>query len=169
MLALVGPRGAGKTTVGRLAAERLGWAFCDADEALGLRVGMPAGEFLRLHGEPEFRRAEGEVSSELLLRDRVVVALGGGGVLCPSVQRQLAQPRVATAFLSAPVATLVDRIRNGGDRPALTSLPLEREVESVLGARLSLYRSWARVEIDTGAISRTDAAAAVAALALLAH
>lgn len=164
MLALVGPRAAGKSTVGRLAAERLGWAFCDADEALAHRVGMPAGEFLRWRGEPEFRRVEDEVSSALLLRDRVVVALGGGGVLCPSVQRQLASPRVATAFLSASAATLVDRIRAGGDRPALTSLPLEREVEAVLCARLPLYRSCARIEIDTGATAPDDAAAAVAAL-----
>ena len=169
VIALVGPRGAGKSTVGRLAAERLGWSLCDADEALGARVGMPAGEYLRRHGEPEFRRVEGEVTSELLGRERVVVALGGGGVLCPSVQQQLARAQVATAFLCAPVATLVDRIRDGGDRPALTSLPLEREVEAVLCARLQLYRSFARVEIDTAATSPVDAAAAVAALVVAAR
>ena len=169
VIALVGPRGAGKSTVGRLAAERLGWALCDADEALAARVGMPAGEYLRRHGEPEFRRVEGEVTSELLGRERVVVALGGGGVLCQSVQAQLADARVATAFLCAPTATLVDRIRAGGDRPALTSLPLEREVEAVLGARLQLYRSFARVEIDTAATAPADAASAVAALVVAAR
>ena len=169
VLALVGPRGAGKSTVGRLAAERLGWAFCDADEALAARVGMPAGDFLRWHGEPEFRRVEGEVTAELLGRERVVVALGGGGVLCPPVQQQLAAARVATAFLCAPTATLVDRIRAGGDRPALTSLPLEREVEAVLCARLQLYRSFARVEIDTLSTAPADAAVAVAALVVAAR
>ena len=169
VLALVGPRGAGKSTVGRLAACRLGWEFCDADEALSLRVGMPAGDFLRWHGEPEFRRVEDEVTAELLGRERVVVALGGGGVLCPAVQQALARARVATAFLCAPIATLVDRIRAGGDRPALTSLPLECEVEAVLCARLPLYRSCARIEIDTGATSPDDAAAAVAAFVVAAR
>jgi shikimate kinase len=147
-LAFVGPRGAGKSTLGRLVAASLRLPFFDADEALAHAVGMGASDYLRSRGEPEFRRVEERVSSELLRRDGVVVALGGGALLSDALRTLVAEPRVLCVFVHAPVATLGDRIR-GSDRPALTSLPLEREIEVVLAARRPAYEAAASISIDT--------------------
>jgi shikimate kinase len=147
-LAFVGPRGAGKSTLGRLVAASLRLPFFDADEALAHAVGMGASDYLRSRGEPEFRRVEERVSSELLRRDGVVVALGGGVLLSDALRTLVAESRVLCVFVHAPVATLGDRIR-GSDRPALTSLPLEREIEVVLAARRPAYEAAASISIDT--------------------
>lgn len=147
-VALIGPRGAGKTTVGRAVAQRMAIAFVDADDELARAVGMGASEFLRTRGEAEFRRVEDQVSSALLGRKGLVVALGGGGVLCPSVQRALAAPHVFCAFLTAPIAELAARTE-GSDRPRLSNLPRVDEIAAVLASRLSLYRSLAALELDT--------------------
>jgi len=147
-LAFVGPRGAGKSTLGRLVAASLRLPFFDADEALAHAVGMGASDYLRSRGEPEFRRVEERVSSELLRRDGVVVALGGGALLSDALRTLVAESRVLCVFVHAPVATLGDRIR-GSDRPALTSLPLEREIEVVLAARRPAYEAAASISIDT--------------------
>lgn len=147
-LAFVGPRGAGKSTLGRLVAASLRLPFFDADEALAHAVGMGASDYLRSRGEPEFRRVEERVSSELLRRDGVVVALGGGALLSDALRTLVAESRVLCVFVHAPVATLGDRIR-GSDRPSLTSLPLEREIEVVLAARRPAYEAAASISIDT--------------------
>ena len=147
-LAFVGPRGAGKSTLGRLVAASLRLPFFDADEALALAVGMGASDYLRGRGEPEFRRVEEQVSSDLLRRDGVVVALGGGALLCEGVRALVAEPRVLCVFVHAPVLTLCDRIR-GSDRPPLTSLPLQREIEVVLAARRPAYEAASVLSIDT--------------------
>ena len=147
-LAFVGPRGAGKSTLGRLVAASLRLPFFDADEALALAVGMGASDYLRSRGEPEFRRVEERVSSELLRRDGVVVALGGGALLCEGVRALVAEPRVLCVFVHAPVSTLCDRIR-GSDRPPLTLLPLQREIEVVLAARRPAYEAASVLSIDT--------------------
>jgi shikimate kinase len=147
-LAFVGPRGAGKSTLGRLVAASLRLPFFDADEALALAVGMGASDYLRSRGEPEFRRVEERVSSELLRRDGVVVALGGGALLCEGVRALVAEPRVLCVFVHAPVSTLCDRIR-GSDRPPLTSLPLQREIEVVLASRRPAYEAASVLSIDT--------------------
>ncbi len=124
-LAFVGPRGAGKSTLGRLVAESLGLPFFDADEALAHAVGMGASDYLRSNGEPEFRRVEERVSSELLRRDGVVVALGGGALLSDAVRTLVAEPRVLCVFVH------------------------EREIEVVLAARRPAYEAAASISIDT--------------------
>lgn len=150
-VALVGPRGAGKSTIApRLAAE-LGMVAVDADAELAERVGLSAGDFLRRFGEPAFRAKEREVTGELLRRDGVVLATGGGAVLDPGLRALLRAKGTFCALLSAPVAVLVARLAlDGGSRPRLTDLPAAAEVESLLRARLPLYREVAHAEVDTG-------------------
>lgn len=148
VVALVGPRGAGKSTVGPLVAALLARPFFDADVEFGTRVGTGASEFLRQRGEAEFRRVEDEVSSRLLDQDGVVVALGGGGVLCPGVATRLAAKRVFCALLLAPVSTLAARLQ-ASPRPPLTGLSPEAEVATLLERRMPRYREFASIEIDT--------------------
>lgn len=149
VVALVGPRGAGKSTLGAALAGRLGWAFADADQALGFEVGCPAGAYLELAGERAFRRVEQRVSLGLLARPGVV-ALGGGAVLAPAIRSVLTGRDVFTVLVCAPPDALAQRIRaSGAHRPALTDRPLDDEVRLVLARRRSLYERVADLEVQT--------------------
>lgn len=77
-IVLVGFMGAGKSSVGRALAERLGWRFVDADDAVEETVGLPVPEIFRRHGEDAFREWEAETVDEILSERCVVVATGGG-------------------------------------------------------------------------------------------
>lgn len=162
---LVGPRGAGKTTVGRALARALGWGFCDADEALAERVGEPAGAFLQRAGEAAFRAVEAEVTTALLARaDREVLALGGGAVTTPAIRRALADAGLHVVLLVAPAAVLGARLAASGIlRPPLTGLAPDREIEALLAQRMPLYAAVADATVDTGARSVDEVAAALAA------
>src|SRR4051812_41592085 len=89
-LFLVGYRGTGKSTVGRLVAARLGWAFVDADERLEGVAGRSVSELFAVEGEPAFRDRESVVLAELSQREKAVVATGGGVVLRPANRALLA-------------------------------------------------------------------------------
>src|SRR5262249_10026393 len=99
---LVGPRAAGKSTVGRLLAERLGFRFADGDDLLAVAAGRPAGEYLAAAGEPAFRRLEAQVTvAALAAADAAVVALGGGAVTIDAVREALRRPELFVAFVHA--------------------------------------------------------------------
>jgi len=87
---LVGPRAAGKTTLGRALADRLGWGFRDTDDLLAAAAGQPAEDYLQKAGEAAFRTIEEQVvGAALLSTDPEVLALGGGAVLSASVRKAL--------------------------------------------------------------------------------
>ncbi len=164
-VALVGPRAAGKSTVGVLLARELGFTFWDADGELAAHVGCTAGAYLAAAGEAAFRRQEVEVSLALLLQQGAVVALGGGAVVSAELRARLVESEVYAALLLAPVPVLVDRLRHAAPlRPPLTNLPLAEEVAQLLTRRLPLYREVARTEHDTGSESPAAVARALAVL-----
>lgn len=165
-VALVGPRGAGKSTVAPLLAAELGFESADADAELAIRAGMAAGDYLRRFGEPAFRALEVEVTGALLRRSGVVVATGGGAVLDDGLRRLLGQKGTFCVLLLADPAVLVQRLSlSPSERPSLTGLPLAREVEALLHVRLPLYRAVATVEVDTGNGSPVSVACSIAARA----
>ncbi len=163
LVALVGLRGAGKTTLGRALAERLGWDFVDADLALAAAVGMPAGAYLRTAGEDRFRASERQVLLPILRESRcTVLATGGGAVLADDVRAALTAPGVFTVWLTASERILADRLRlDATDRPPLTDLPPERELSVVAARREPLYRSVAHWSVDTGGTALADCVVAV--------
>lgn len=163
-MALIGPRGVGKTTAGRLLAEALGFGFVDTDALLAQAVGQSAGEYLAAAGEPQFRVREAEVAIPALASAHAqVLALGGGAVTTPAVRRALERPGLFVAFLQAPVDVLLARMeRDPVLRPRLSDLPLRAEIEALLAARLPFYEQLAHVVVDA-ARSPSSVAAAVAA------
>lgn len=164
-MVLVGPRASGKSTVGRLLAERLGWRLVDGDEALALHVGEAAGAYLRRVGEARFREVEEQVSLPLCeATEPCVLSLGGGAILSPRLRERLAQKDLWTVFLSAPAAELLRRMQGSAvDRPPLTAAAPEAEVRDLLVARLPLYREVADASFDTGAASVAEVVDAIAA------
>jgi shikimate kinase len=111
-IVLLGFMGAGKSTVGPLLADMLGWQFFDADEVLERRSGCTIADLFSRHGEEGFRRLEESTVAELLRLDHTVIALGGGAVESALTRSLLAsRPELCTAFLDAPLETLLDRCR----------------------------------------------------------
>jgi shikimate kinase len=150
-LFLVGYRGTGKTTVGRLVATGLGWQFVDADQELERLTGKSIAEIFATEGEVGFRGREASLLEELSQRDHAVIATGGGAVLRPSNRDRLAQGFVA--WLTASPSVIWRRISadpdTGQRRPNLTASGGLEEVMTLLAAREPLYESVANIRIST--------------------
>jgi len=138
VIALVGPRGAGKTTVGRRAAEILGRTFVDLDDEIARAAGRPAADVLRA-SEAEFRRLEAECLARALERGPADLVLAtGGGAPVDAVSRSRLRA-AAVVWLRAERAVLRQRLRRDpGDRPPLPSAedrdPIYRAVADVVVA-----------------------------------
>jgi shikimate kinase len=116
---LVGLMGAGKSTVGRRLARRLGLAFVDSDSEIEDAAGLTAGEVFQRFGERDFRDGERRVVARLAGGPVRVIATGGGAFVDPST-RSLLNQRCITVWLDAPVDLLAERTaRRPGTRPML--------------------------------------------------
>jgi len=146
---LVGMMGAGKTSVGRLLARRLGKSFHDSDQVIEARTGVKIPVIFELEGEPGFRARETAVLDELTALQGVVLATGGGAILSP-VNRQLLKTRGIVVYLQAPVSELWNRTRQCRNRPLLqTADPYGRLCE-LHGQRDPVYREVADLVVETG-------------------
>lgn len=151
-VALVGYRGTGKSTVGRLLAERLGLPFVDADAALERRFGQTIRDTFATLGEPVFRDREAQVLEELAAGPPAVIATGGGAILRES-NRQALRSFGLVVWLSARPEVLAERLRTDpasvSGRPALTASGTIEEIAEVLAYRTPLYAAAADVEVST--------------------
>jgi shikimate kinase len=146
-LVIVGPPGAGKTTVGRLLADRLGVRFVDTDEVASADAGKSVSEIFIEDGEERFRELErAAVVSSLASDDEVVLALGGGAVLNPQTRSDLAKERVLG--LSVDLTHAVSRVGLARDRPLLVEAPRAR-MSLTLRERAPLYAEVAQLTLDT--------------------
>lgn len=164
-IALVGYRGTGKTTVGRLLAARLGWDFLDADEVLEAEAGVSIPTIFATEGEPAFRNREADVIRRLTKRERLVLATGGGAVLRDE-NREALQQFGLVVWLTGDPDTIRRRLGSAGGvagRPSLTPAGTLAEVETVLLARTPLYREVANVILDTAGRRPGSLAAAIEA------
>lgn len=146
LLVLVGPPGAGKSTVGRLVAERLGVGFRDTDEDVARRAGRSIPEIFVDEGEAHFRELEEQAVDAALRGHDGVLALGGGAVLSAATRARLAGHRVV--FLSVDVPDAARRVGLNRDRPLLLG-NVRQQLRSLLDARLPLYREVATAVVVT--------------------
>ncbi|HLJ54808.1 MAG TPA: shikimate kinase [Chthonomonadaceae bacterium] len=162
-LALIGFMGAGKSTIGRLCAARLGYAFRDADAVIVARAGMSIPEVFMAEGEAGFRAREREVIAELAAGRRQVIATGGGSVLDRTNRARL-RASCAIAGLRARPETILDRVGDPAARPLLAAAadPASRVTE-LLARRAPVYASCADRTFDTDALTADEVAEQVVA------
>ncbi|MDK2890872.1 MAG: shikimate dehydrogenase [Methanoculleus sp.] len=146
-IALVGFRGTGKTSVGRILADRLGLPFYDTDALVEQRATMPIPEIFRRAGEPHFRALEREVVTSLRNAEGVI-GTGGGAVCDPANVADLRWH--GRVFLLAAAPEVIHERIAGSDRPGLTGLSPEEEVRTLLARRKEAYLGAADACIDTG-------------------
>lgn len=165
-LVLIGMMGAGKTSVGRRLALRLGRPFVDTDRLVEERAGRTVGEIFEADGERAFRALEAKAVRDALDSDTwAVVALGGGAVLDPA-SRELAREAGLVVWLQAPAQELARRVaastRRGTVRPLLTpGQPAEAVLEGLARDREEAYRTAAHITVETAGRSPGHVATAV--------
>jgi shikimate kinase len=146
VLVLVGPPGAGKSTLGRMAAARLGVGFRDTDEDVEAVAGKSIPDIFFDDGEEHFRALERDAVDRALTEHTGVLSLGGGAVMSAETRSRLQPHNVA--FLSVGLADATKRIGMSAARPVLALNPRAR-LQVLLVERLPLYREVASVEIST--------------------
>ncbi len=155
---LVGPPGAGKTSVGRALAARLGWPFVDVDTEIVAQAGKPIAQIFRDDGEAVFRKYERDQIVSLAARRGHVIAPGGGALLNPENRAALERSGVLVCLRATP-EVLLGRVA-GSDRPLLQGDPGAR-LRALLAERAPLYDSIAE-QVDTTGLRVAEAAAVIA-------
>jgi shikimate kinase len=164
LIVLVGPMGVGKSTVGRLLAERLGVGYRDTDDDIVAEQGRSIADIFVDEGEPAFRAIEKRAVARALAEHDGVLALGGGAVLAPRTRALLSG--LPVVFLDVDVAEAIRRVGRDMGRPLLAGDP-HREWRTLTEARRPLYTEVARAVVDTSGLTPEGVVEAVAvALAL---
>lgn len=163
-LFLIGSRGTGKSTVGRVLASRLGWGFVDADERIEAAAGMSIAEIFAVEGEAGFRDRESAMLAELCQLAGHIIATGGGVVL-RSANRDLLRAGGPVVWLTATPETLWNRLQDdhttAARRPNLTAHGGLDEVRTLLAVRNPLYHETADFRFDTEGLSPDAVADAI--------
>ena len=145
---LVGPMGAGKTTVGRRLAERLNKEFIDSDHEIEERTGTTIAIIFDIEGEDGFRKREARVLQELTALKNTVLATGGGAVLLPE-NRSLLRERGTVVYLRTTIEEQLRRTRGSRNRPLLDTDEPEERLRELALEREALYDSVADVVVDS--------------------
>lgn len=145
---LIGPMGAGKTTVGKRLAQALDLPFFDSDRVIEQRTGASIPLIFDVEGEAGFRRREAAIIDELTQLERVVLATGGGAVTTPENRRHLHE-RGTSVYLEVSVDTQLERTRKDRNRPLLQTDDPRQRLSALFEQREPLYREVAHIVVST--------------------
>jgi shikimate kinase len=138
-LVLVGMMGAGKSTIGRRLAARLGLPFLDADMEIEAAAGMSIPDIFELHGEPYFRDGEARVIARLLGGGPVVLATGGGAFMREETRQRIGNNAVSI-WLKVDAEIILRRIKRRADRPLLRTPDPAATIERLIAERNPVYQ-----------------------------
>lgn len=160
-LALIGPMGAGKSSIGRALAALFGRRFVDLDREIELAAGADIPLIFELEGEAGFRRREQEALAQHLAADGEVIACGGGIVLAAD-NRALLRERAFVIHLIASVEQQLDRLARDRSRPLLQTADRRGRLEALAAERTPLYEEIADLSFQAEALPPATAARALA-------
>ncbi len=153
LVVLTGFMGAGKTTVGALLAERLGWHFADSDRVVETQAGMTVADIFEKRGEAAFREMEAATIREAARGERLVIAVGGGALESAATRDLLANlAGCVVVFLDAPLETMIARCAGHADGPVRPVLADRDRLAERWRRRLRWYRE-AHLTVDTSSLS----------------
>ena len=158
-IALIGLRGAGKSTLGKLLAKKIGWNFVELNKEIEAQNGLSVAEIIALYGQEGFRRLEQAALAQLLARKELMVLATGGGIVSEPLTFDLILSSFYTIWVKAEPEEHMARVRSQGDlRPMADDRSAMDELRTILRSREPLYARAAAV-VDTAGLS-VDAAAA---------
>ncbi len=158
-IALIGLRGAGKSTLGKILAKRIGWNFVELNKEIEAQNGLSVAEIIALYGQEGFRRMEQAALNQLLARKELMVLATGGGIVSEPLTFELILSSFYTIWLKAEPEEHMGRVRKQGDlRPMADDRSAMAELRNILVSREPLYARASAV-VDTAGLS-VDAAAA---------
>lgn len=149
---LIGPPGAGKTSIGRSLAKAMEVEFADTDTLIEADQGKSVSQIFIDDGESVFREIEERICRAALKDQQGVVSLGGGAVLTPSVEASIRESGAEVVFLDVSLAVAAPRIGFNRDRPLLLNNP-RQQWQRLMDARRSIYESLATTKIEVGSRS----------------
>ncbi len=149
---LIGYRATGKTTVGRLLAQQLGFSFIDTDQTIEEEEGSCISDMVAQHGWSFFRKKEKDMLKRLAHKKNHVIATGGGAILHKDIWPEIKQNNLVIWF-KADIDTICQRLaadRNvsQSQRPSLTGSDIQAEITSVLNKRRPLYKASCHLSLD---------------------
>lgn len=145
---LVGPMGAGKTTIGKQLAAAKNLDFYDSDHEIEARTGVTIPHIFDIEGEEGFRRREEDMIDELTQKQNIVLATGGGAVI-REINRQRLKSRGTVIYLYADIEQLLERTSRDKNRPLLQTDNPRQKLEELMATRDPLYREVADLIINT--------------------
>ena len=150
-IVLIGPMGAGKTSLGKRLASKLRWRFVDTDHALCERTGVDIPTIFETEGEDGFRRREECVLAEVLSEPHDCIVACGGGIVLSALNRRLIAQQRYVVFLDVSVERQMQRVGSDKRRP-LTQVPnVAERLQQLRDERLGLYEGLADYRLDTDA------------------
>ena len=157
-IALIGLRGAGKSTLGKMLAKKIGWNFVELNKEIEEQNGLSVAEIIALYGQEGFRRMEQSALTQLLARKELMVLATGGGIVSEPITFDLILSSFYTIWLKAEPEEHMARVRGQGDlRPMADDRSAMSELRTILKSREPLYARASAV-LDTAGLS-ADAAA----------
>ncbi len=151
LIVLIGPMGAGKTTIGRLLAQRLNYDFYDSDAVIEDSTGASVSWIFDKEGEIGFRQRETKVIDELTQKKQAVIATGGGAILAKENQQYL--QRGFIIYLQASVDVQYERTYRDRHRPLLQTANPKEKLKALFDIRHPIYTQLADLIIVTGYLS----------------
>lgn len=148
-LFLVGPMGAGKSTLGKRVADTLGLPFFDLDHEIQTQCGADVALIFDIEGECGFRRRESAMLAEFATRDGIVLATGGGAILADA-NRSVLRERGFVVFLETTVDEQLERLARDRKRPLLAAPDRRERLEQLAAQRDPLYREIADLTLPAG-------------------
>jgi XRE family transcriptional regulator, aerobic/anaerobic benzoate catabolism transcriptional regulator len=158
-IALIGLRGAGKSTLGKMLAKQIGWSFVELNKEIEAQNGLSVAEIIALYGQEGFRRMEQAALGQLLARKELMVLATGGGIVSEPLTFDLILSSFYTIWLKAEPEEHMARVRGQGDlRPMADDRSAMMELRTILRSREPLYARASAV-VDTAGLSVDNAAA----------